>query len=356
MNTIEQLDVSGSHREIGRGIGLRFAGAIHRLFDNYDFLQKQLLPFLKTSAGQSFFQSCLKMHQTHFPQYIAELEGMADGSGRLFEEIFAVNLRGEFAGLIALASPTDGTTAADVHGCTDCLVLTPDATLIGHNEDGPPAGYGNMYLVRVTVDDCPTFTALCYPGFLPGNAFGFNESGILHSINNVAPRPIKVGLSRHFLARALLDAHTLDDAVRVITMSDRASGFNYNIGSLSQRRVVSVEVSPERHHVHEVQGFYTHTNHYLQLNDQKQEITLSSRKRLERSLTLCRSAPPIDGGQVLALLSDQTDRDYPIYRDATLPDNDATLCSALYDLDRRELRIYWGNPVREPEKSIKLAL
>ena len=38
MNTIEQLEVSGSHREVGHGIGLRFGDAIHRMFDNYDFL------------------------------------------------------------------------------------------------------------------------------------------------------------------------------------------------------------------------------------------------------------------------------------------------------------------------------
>ena len=57
MNTIEQLEVSGSHREVGLNIGLHFAGAIHRLFDNYDFLQKRLLPFLNTTAGQRFFQS-----------------------------------------------------------------------------------------------------------------------------------------------------------------------------------------------------------------------------------------------------------------------------------------------------------
>jgi hypothetical protein len=44
MNTIEQLEVSGSHREVGRNIGLHFGGAIHRLFDNYDFLQEQLSP------------------------------------------------------------------------------------------------------------------------------------------------------------------------------------------------------------------------------------------------------------------------------------------------------------------------
>ena len=92
------------------------------------------------------------------------------------------------------------------------------------------------------------------------------------------------------------------------------------------------------------------------LNEQKQEITPSSRKRLERSLTLGRATPPGDAGHVLALLGNRTDRDYPIYRDATLPDTDATLCSALYDLDRRELRIYWGNPVREPEKCLQIAM
>jgi hypothetical protein len=86
---------------------------------------------------------------------------------------------------------------------------------------------------------------------------------------------------------------------------DLASGFNYNIGSLSERRVVTI---------------------------------------------------PADADHVLALLSDQTDRDYPIYRDATPPDEDATLCSALYDLDNRELRIYWDHPIRKPEENIKIAL
>ena len=120
-----------------------------------------------------------------------------------------------------------------------------------------------MYVVRVAVDDCPTFTALSYPGFLPGNAFGFNEFGILHSINHVAPRPVKAGVARHFIARSLLEARSLEDAVRRVAIHDRAAGFNYNIGSCAERRIISAEVSPERHHVHEVQGYYTHTNHYF---------------------------------------------------------------------------------------------
>ena len=105
MNTIEQLEVSGSHREIGWQIGHHFADAIHHLFDKYDFLQKQLLPFLTHPTSQGFFQSYLKLHRRQFPQYISELEGMAEGAGRPFEEIFAVNLRGEFAGLIMSKQP-----------------------------------------------------------------------------------------------------------------------------------------------------------------------------------------------------------------------------------------------------------
>ena len=356
MNTIEQLVVSGSHQEAGRTIGHHYTGAIHRFFDNYIFLQDQLLPFLDSTTGQRLFQSYLKLHLTHFPQYIAELEGMADGSGRSFEEIFAVNLRGEFAGLIASKHQNGNLMDADVQGCTDCLVSTPAAALIGHNEDGSPAGCGHMFVVHASIDKKPTFSALCYPGFLPGNALGFNEYGILHSINNVAPRPVNVGLARHFIARSLLEARSLEDAVGRVAIPDRAAGFNYNIGSLAERRIISVEVSPERHHVHEVQGCYTHTNHYFELNGQKQHITLSSRRRLDRSRTLCRSISPTNSGHVLALLADRSDRDYPIYRDATFPDDNATLCSGLFDLDNRQLRIYWDNPLEEPEKFIQIAM
>ena len=73
-------------------------------------------------------------------------------------------------------------------------------------------------------------------------------------------------------------------------------------------------------------------------------------------MILCRATFPINSGYVLALLGDQTDHDYPIYRDATHPDDNATLCSALYDLDGRELRIYSDHPVKAAEKYLKFCL
>jgi hypothetical protein len=61
------------------------------------------------------------------------------------------------------------------------------------------------------LNDQPAFSALCYPGFLPGNAFGFNAAGVMHTVNHVAPHPVEIGLSRHFSARSLLDAGSLDE-------------------------------------------------------------------------------------------------------------------------------------------------
>ena len=350
---IEIFEVSGSHYEVGLMIGSHFAEAIHRFFDGYDRLQQYFLPFYHGSTGKNFYASYLKLHWQRFPGYMRELEGIAEGAQRPFEEIFLVNLRGELSGLISPA-PEAGEPADQ--GCTDCLMCTAESALIGHNEDGSPAAASRMYVLKVNLNDGLAFSALSYPGFLPGNAFGFNAAGILHTADHVAPQPIKMGAGRHFLARSLLDARTLEEAVKRITVADRASGFTYNIGSLSDRKILSIEVSPERHYIHEVQGCYTHTNHYIQLNDQQQEITPSSQIRLKRSRALGRTASDADTRYILSVLGNQTDRDYPIYRNASPPDDNATLCSALYDLDNRSLKIFNDHPLQQPESYVEMEL
>jgi hypothetical protein len=349
VDTIPQFEAGGSHYEVGLAMGRRFAQQVHRFFDGYDFLQERLLPFYRSPAGRDLYQSFLAQHRTHFAGYVAELEGMAQGAARPFEELFLVNLRGELGGLMALRRPKS-------KGCADCLVLTPQAALIGHNEDGSPAARDNLFLARLQVDANPTFTVLCYPGFLPGNALGFNAAGMVHTVDAVSPRRVRVGLARHFIARSLLDARSATDAIRRVTVPGRAAGFTYNVGSLSERRVFSVEVSPERQHVHEVRGHYVHTNHYLHLAGVAQGISASSRARLARARALCQATPPASAAHVLALLGDQANRDYPIYRRATPPDQSATLCSALFDLDARRLHIYTRGPGQEPETELSLDL
>ena len=347
MPMVEQIEAIGSHREVGFAIGQRFAAQIHRSLDAYRFLQEQVLPYHRTPEGQARYQQLLELHQIRYPDYFAELEGIAQGSRRSFEDLLLVNLRGEYRGYLP--------------GCSDCALVTDDAALIGHNEDGAPSFRGSMYLVHAKVEGKPAFTALSYPGFLCGNAFGFNAEGICFSVDHVQPRNGGVGVARHFIARSLLEARSLDDAIKRATVPGRASGFSYTIGSIPERRVIVIEVSPANHRVREIRGAYFHANHYQELAEVAQIISPSSRARVERARVMMQEhglAGLSEQGAagVLAILGDQTDEQHPIHCTATAPDQSATLCTALFDLDARQLRIYTDHPTQAPGEVVTLAM
>jgi len=338
--SLELVQAAGSHFDVGRAMGQRFADKIHLALDRYDFFQQQLLPFHRTAEGQRVFSQMLEINRARYPDYIYELEGLAQGAGRDFDELFLVNARGEYAAWVSIEAG---------RGCSDCAVVAAEAALIGHNEDADPAFRGNMYLVRAQVENKPTFTALAYPGFLCGNAFGMNDAGICFSVDHVRPEEIRPGLARQFIARSLLEARSIDDAIARVTAPGRASGFSYTVGSTIERRVVVVEVAPETHHVHEVQGCYFHTNHYRRLDAVRQQVHPSSRARLERADQLLTGKSWLDVAGVLGLLGDEGDHPYPIYRTATPPDGSVTHCTTLFDLDARLMRIYTTHPLRHPQ-------
>jgi predicted choloylglycine hydrolase len=345
--SIEQLEASGSHHEVGFAIGQRFAEQIHRSLDTYRFFQERIVPYHRTPEGQARYQQLLELHQTRYPGYFAELDGIAQGAGRPFEDLFLANLRGEYRTFLQ---------GVEVRGCSDCALVTDDVMLIGHNEDGSPTFRGNMYLVHTKVEDKPAFTALSYPGFLCGNAFGFNAEGMCFSVDNVRPRDVRVGVGRHFIARSLLEARSLDEAIKRATVSGRASGFSYTIGSIPERRVVLVEVAPESYHVREIRGAYFHANHYQELANVDQVIHPSSQARVKRARVVLQNSPPQDAAEVLAILGDQANEQYPIHRTAAAPDQSATLCTALFNLEARQLCIYTDHPIQAPSEFVAFAM
>jgi hypothetical protein len=343
---IQQLTVQGTHAQVGRLLGERFATKIHQALDSYDFLQNRLLPYHRTKEGRARYRALLKLHQSSYPAYVAELDGIAQGARRSFEDLFLANMRGEYREHLR----------SQEKGCSDCALLTDTLALIGHNEDGSPAFRGNLYLVHAEIPGAMPWTALSYPGFLCGNAFGFNAAGICFSVDNVRPNASRIGLGRHFLARSLLEARSLDDAVNRVTVPGRAFGFSYTLGSVSERRIVHVEVAPEEHHVQEISGFYFHANHYQELDGIDQVIDPSSQARVDRVGALARVNPPSSERAVLTLLGDRGDERYPVYRTATPPDRGMTLCTALFDLDARRLKVYTRHPKESPDELIEMVV
>lgn len=345
--SLEQLEVGGSHYEVGFAIGKRFAPQIHRVLDSYPFFQEELLPYHRSPEGQVRCEAFLELNRARYPDYLAELEGLARGAECPLEELFLLNLRGDYR---------DYLHERELPGCSDCVLLIDEVALIGHNEDGSPAFRDNMYLVCAEIEGKPAFTALTYPGFLCGNAFGFNAEGVCFSIDNVRPRDVGVGVGRHFIARSLLEARSLDDAIQRVTVPNRASGFSYTIGSISERRIVVVEVAPANHHVREIQGAYFHANHYRELAGVDQIIHPSSRARVEWAEAMLQKRSPQSAAGVLDILGDQTDEQYPIYRTATAPDQSETFYTALFDLEARQLRVYTDHPLRAPTAFVALTM
>jgi hypothetical protein len=136
----------GAPREIGRTIGKSFRAEILRTLDGHGGLNTRFMPYSRTPAGRAHYQYLVALHRGRFPEFFSELEGMAEGAGVPFEKLFVINLRGEYQRYAA-----DGGEG----GCSTCNLQSP-----------------------ATPQDKPAFTAFCYPGFLPGNAFGFNDAGI----------------------------------------------------------------------------------------------------------------------------------------------------------------------------------
>jgi hypothetical protein len=329
---LTSLTCAGSPSEIGRVIGKAFKAEIVGTLDGHEGLNTRFMPYSRTPAGKTRYRDLVALHRNRFAAFFSELEGMAEGAEVPFEKLFVINLRGEYQ-RYAIED--------DEPGCSTCSLLLPSAAAFGHNEDGLALYRGQTYLVRVHPQDKPAFTAFCYPGFLPGNAFGFNAAGICFAANNVQPSRVRNGIGRHFIARSLLECRSLAEAVAAVQPPDRAYGFNYTIGSLTERRIVNVEVAPDEVAVTEIRGAYFHANHLVELSTVNQEIGESSRRRYERGRWFIHTDRVRGTKDILRVLRDG-DGDLPILRDGNPPDPFVTLVTALFDLDDRKLVIYDG--------------
>ncbi len=255
-----------------------------------------------------------------FPRHFREIEGIAHGAGLPLDEIFLWNCRGDFRDL---------DPALDDSGCTTVL-LPGEKAIIGHNEDGGAELAGLCFLCEVAPDEGPGFTAFCYPGMLPGHAFGVNRFGLVQTINNIRPHDLAVGVPRHVVARAVLDCRDLDEAVALLQRNDRAAGFHHALGQAGDRRLLSVEAPASGCTVVEALRPMAHANHlvadaYADLGQDRQP---SSRARQERAEALIAA-----GAEPYEILFDRGNTALPILRDGNEAGNDGyTLATVVFKI------------------------
>ncbi|XP_078431661.1 uncharacterized protein LOC144703361 [Wolffia australiana] len=325
-----------SARQMGFRIGQRFTHLIRNRVAGDLILQEKLLPFARTPLAQPLIHSISSANKRQFPRYWEEMEGTAEGSGVSTLELLLLNFRKEIMPFVA-ASPTDICN----DDCSDVLLASPDVALVAHNEDANVALVGHTYLVKAKLSSGLSFTAYTYAGELPTCAFGFNSHGLAFTMNSVPPtvKEIeKAGMGRNFISRDLLEATNLDDALQKLRRYNVSAGHSYNLVDFDRRRVINVETaSGNRFSAREIgpEPFF-HANMYVHLHvDQVHDQ--SSLRRQKRAALL----PAASARDMLSLLGDSADDEYPIYMTGpTL----YTICTALIDLDKRTLSIIQGNP------------
>ena len=121
-----------------------------------------------------------------------------------------------------------------------------------------------MFMVKATPPSGVTFLTLTYPGHLMGNGPGINNHGIIQTTNYIGAMKWKIGIPRYFLNRAVLEARSLEEAVKIVTFHNRAFAYHHNIASVKQKRILSIEVTTDNYQVVEPENFYFHTNHLIQ--------------------------------------------------------------------------------------------
>ncbi len=128
------------------------------------------------------------------------------------DEVFAWNCRGDL-----VRSTSDG--------CTTAGISAEGELIIAHNEDGFPQLRGDCAIVHVTPDVGLAFTSFAYPGSLCGHTFAVNEKGIVNTVNNIRAVHRPEGMPRQILARASLNATTLDEAITLLTATRARARF-----------------------------------------------------------------------------------------------------------------------------------
>lgn len=249
---IEILRVSGSHREVGRGIGEARAEWIRAEVEFDD-----RIPPGRTRRDQ--LELALRYRQAteaRLPWLVDELDGCAEGAGVDALALFAASIE-EIWYLPRVGTP--------VGRCSD-LVAGPRATadghlLVGHNNDLSPSAEDELVAIERSVPGDPVVFQI---GGAPWLSVGFNSAGLALTGNELSPNDERVGISRSHQVFDILRARTMEDAVRASLASDRASSYN-NVLTHADGSVVNVEGSATDAELAglDEDGTLAHTNHYV---------------------------------------------------------------------------------------------
>ncbi|XP_035826864.1 uncharacterized protein LOC101856037 isoform X2 [Aplysia californica] len=357
---IPVLHTRGSYYEVGYNIGFTFADRIKRFWQESVEMKTLVKPFGETERGRQYVGKALKVCKENFPCFIRELQGMADGCGMEFSDLFLVNVSKEIINALSGQEVEPNSLSS---GCSEVFINTPKYKLMAHNEDADPMIKPYGYFVKACIvenkKEVENFTAFCYPGFLAGVAFNFNSHGMVFSMNGLYVNIVAESAPpRAFLNRSVIRARTVEEAKSLLRNSPFGSAYSFTVNIVdvkNHKSMWSIEVGPREKesevHVQEIPEVCDPEKpcHYLHFNSIKHlKNLMSAGIPNPSSITRTQVAekfPPVTTRQdALKLLGDERDKLYPIFRSDRPTDHSETVFTTMVEPLRNRVEVYQGNP------------
>ncbi|XP_064611883.1 beta-alanyl-dopamine/carcinine hydrolase-like [Liolophura sinensis] len=375
---IPYFTVSGTYYQVGKQIGKKFRELIVDYYGVDEDFKDVVFPFIQTKAGEKVYMDYLNNVETLYPQYVSEMQGLADGAGLTFKQVFTMHLSREIR---------IGVAVKQEWGCSDLFINYPKTgqVALGHNEDIDPMVKTRAYVVNVTIYDSEDtyeprrvieqFTAYTYPGHLPGSAFSFSAAGMVFNCNGLPPELICYDkIPRYILNRAMITAQSREEFEATLQCQGVGSGYGFSVNVVQMNKDESVlmwnyEIAPVRNSpstlMHRISigadgdtsthrsGYYFHCNRYQHMTvPEIKPLTWSSKGRLTRFSEL---PAPKTIEDMMKVLEDETNEKYPIFRTPRPTDRNGTVAVAIYDFINKQLDIYEDKPSRcKPDLTLSL--
>ncbi|VVC42587.1 Peptidase C45 [Cinara cedri] len=365
---IPVLYVSGSHYEIGHTMGRVYGNMLKQFVAAYEPLKDYLKAFADPK-GRKIYDEALAQSRRYFPQYIIEMEGIADGSSVPFEQLFLMTLDDTL--------PVNLEKGKGPVGCTSILVNQPSLKALGHTEDALTETVNNFILLCAHIIPSDRekggifeareekFKAITYIGHLSGYASGFNYHGVIFSINTLfVSNPLPNKIPREIITRALLGARADMKEIMSIVLNEgcgTADGFNVNVAFLNEpseqfvTHTIEVVPDPGNSSAIALNSFPVgqnslHTNRMLHIKypELHEEAYNSSLVREARYAQLTKNNLISNVVDLVRVLGNQDDiTTYPIFSDSDSARVN-TIVLGIFDLDLRVWVLWTNDPLRTP--------
>jgi len=371
------IEAQGGYRELGRAVG---EGAREQIGAAVAFYEEHFAAMAGIDFAEAERQALLYLPfaRRYLPQYVDELEGMAEGSGQPFVKLLVPNCAEEFTcpvdadeapsphgGAGEAASPARdreaGPESSGGHFCTGVALMAGGRHLVAHNMDWYVVDVDKNVLFDLTTPDGTRIVTIAGVPYLP--ILGMNSHGIAYVGNSVYSNDNRMGVPNAFVRRWALEASSLEAAAARACLPVRARGSNHLFGD-REGRIWDVETSAHGSVLTEYGTAAAHTNHYVAPAMAFYEGYHKEESRRRLADAEARLTAGLERGDDPEAIVDAVLRSHDGAPDsvcghpdlaAAPADQVMTVASMVCDLDSMELRACAGPPCENPYRTFDVS-